>query len=118
MMIKAKQQIDGARIGIYGLTYKEYVADVRNTKVIDIIEELNDYGVEVLVHDPVAVADEVLDEFNIRLVDKEELTNLDSIVLAVPHDAFTEMRSEEHTSELQSRGHLVCRLLLAFSGLH
>ncbi|HLS61205.1 MAG TPA: nucleotide sugar dehydrogenase [Virgibacillus sp.] len=91
MMIKAKQQIDGARIGIFGLTFKENVADVRNTKVIDIIEELNDYGVEVLVHDPVAVADEVLDEFNIRLVDKEELTNLDSIVLAVPHDAFTEM---------------------------
>src|SRR5690625_4621356 len=91
MMIKAKQQIDGARIGIFGLSFKENVADVRNTKVIDIIEELNEYGVEVLVHDPVAVADEVLDEFNIRLVDKEELTNLDSIVLAVPHDAFTEM---------------------------
>ena len=89
-MIKAKQQIDGARIGIFGLTFKENVADVRNTKVIDIIEELNEYGVEVLVHDPVAEPDEVLDVFNIRLVDQAELTNLDSIVYAVPHDAFTE----------------------------
>lgn len=89
-MIKAKQQIDGARIGIFGLTFKENVADVRNTKVIDIIEELNDYGVDVFVHDPVADADEVLEEFNIHLVSTEDLTNLDSIVLAVPHDAFTE----------------------------
>src|SRR5690625_3037615 len=89
-MIKAKQQIDGARIGIFGLTFKENVADVRNTKVIDIIEELNEYGVEVLVHDPVAEPDEVRDVFNIRLVDQAALTNLDSIVYAVPHDALTE----------------------------
>src|SRR5690625_6159320 len=91
MMIKAKQQIDGARIGIFGLTFKENVADVRNTKVIDFIEELIEYGVEVLVHDPVAVADEVLDEFYIRLVDIEVFTNIYSIVLAVPLDAFTEL---------------------------
>lgn len=89
-MIKSKQEINGARIAIFGLTFKENVADVRNTKVIDIIEELNDYGVEVLVHDPVADADEVLREFNIRLINEDELQDLDTIVMAVPHHAFLE----------------------------
>src|SRR5690625_7653825 len=101
-MIKAKQQIDGARIVIFCLTFKENVADVRNTKVIDIIEELNEYGVEVLVHDPVAEPDEVLDVFNIRLVDQAELTNLDSIVYEVPHDAFTEMWTLDKMTNLYS----------------
>lgn len=87
-MIKAKQPIDGARVAIFGLTFKENVADVRNTKVIDIIEELNDYGVEVIVHDPVAEFDDVLREYNIKLVDQDELHDLDSIVFAVPHKVF------------------------------
>src|SRR5699024_11268098 len=50
-MIKAKQQIDGARVAVLGITFKENVGDVRNTKVIDIIEELRDYGVNVFVQD-------------------------------------------------------------------
>src|SRR5690625_2130171 len=54
MMIQAKQNIDGAKIAILGITFKEDVADVRNTKVIDIIDELKDYGVKVLVYDQVA----------------------------------------------------------------
>lgn len=89
-MIKAKQEIHGSKIAILGLTFKENVADVRNTKVIDIIDELNDYGIEVLVHDPVAEPKEVLKEFGIRLVDKSELNELDCIVAAVPHDVFKE----------------------------
>lgn len=99
-MIKAKQQIDGARIAVFGLTFKENVADVRNTKVIDIIEELNDYGVEVLVHDPVAEVDDVLREYNIKLVDKDELHDLDSIVFAVPHDVFKETYTIEVLNSL------------------
>src|SRR5690625_258025 len=87
-MIKAKQQIDGARIGIFGLTFKENVGDVRNTRVIDIINELKDYGVELLVHDPEANAEEVYDEFNISLVEQKELMNLDTVVLAVPHNSY------------------------------
>lgn len=90
MMIQAKQEVHGARIAILGLTFKENVGDVRNTKVIDIVHELQEYGVEVLVHDPLAEKEEVFEEFNIHLVDKEELTNLDTVVLAVPHNVFQE----------------------------
>lgn len=99
-MVKAKQQIAGARIAVFGLTFKENVADVRNTKVIDIIEELKDYGVDVLVHDPVAEAEDVLREYNIKLVDKEELHDLDSIVFAVPHNEFKETYTVEALNHL------------------
>lgn len=87
-MIKAKQEIDGAKVAIMGLTFKENVPDVRNTKVIDIIDELKEYGVDVVVHDPVADAGAVYDEFNIRLANREELNELDCVVLAVPHDEY------------------------------
>ncbi|GGC85531.1 UDP-N-acetyl-D-galactosamine dehydrogenase [Thalassobacillus devorans] len=94
-MIKAKQEVDGAKVAVLGLTFKENVGDVRNTKVIDIIEELKEYGVELLVHDPVADAEEAQREFGITLVDKEELTDLDAIVYAVPHQVF----KDEYTFE-------------------
>jgi len=89
-MIQAKQNIDGAKIAILGITFKEDVADVRNTKVIDIIDELKDYGVKVLVYDPVADQREVQDVFDIELSSKDELNDLDSIVFAVPHKELKE----------------------------
>lgn len=88
-MIRAKLNINDARIGIFGLTFKENVADVRNTRVIDIIEELNDYGVDVIVHDPYADPEEVQREFDIVLADDNELSDLDCIVYSVPHQAYT-----------------------------
>ena len=89
-MIQAKQELTNAKIGVLGLTFKENVADVRNTKVTDIITELEDYGLDVLVHDPIAEADTVYREYGIELVDEAQLKNLDCLVLAVPHDVFKE----------------------------
>lgn len=106
-MIQAEQQINGARVAIFGLTFKENVADVRNTKVIDIIEELKDYGVEVLVYDPVAVADDVIREYNIKLIDKEELHQLDSIVFTVPHHIFKDTYSLETLKPLYRNDQMV-----------
>lgn len=99
-MIKAKQEIDGARVAIFGLTFKENVPDVRNTKIIDIITELEEYGVETLVYDPVAENEEVYNEFNIRLVEQEEVTELDCVVFAVPHKEFQESYSLDNVEEL------------------
>src|SRR5690625_186847 len=99
-MIQSKQQIHDARIAILELTFKENVGDVRNTRVIDIINELKDYGVELLVHDPEANAEEVYEEFNISLVDQAQLTNLDAIVLAVPHDSYMEELTLEKLSTM------------------
>lgn len=89
-MIKAKQEIDGAKVAIFGITFKENVGDVRNTKIIDIITELKEYGVDVLVHDPVAEKEDVYHEYGIELIEKDQLSNLDCIVLAVPHKVFME----------------------------
>lgn len=87
-MIKAKQEIDGAKVAVLGLTFKENVGDVRNTKIIDIIDELKEYGVNVLVHDPIADPQEVYQVFGIELAHKDELKDLDCAIMAVPHDVY------------------------------
>ncbi|NTU77149.1 MAG: nucleotide sugar dehydrogenase [Alphaproteobacteria bacterium] len=78
----------GARVGILGLSFKENVRDLRNSRVPDIVRELKSFGVEVLVHDPVADPDHARHEYNLALHPKEDLKNLNAIVLAVPHSAF------------------------------
>lgn len=88
------------RIGILGITFKENCADIRNSKVVDIIKELEEYGIEILVYDPHANADELKAEYGITLVEKDELNNLDSIVLAVAHGEFI---TEFHPKLLKSR---------------
>jgi len=87
-MIQAKQHIAGGKVAVLGITFKENVGDVRNSKVIDIVRELEEYGLEVVVHDPIADADDVQHSFSIPLVGLEQLYNVDCIVLAVPHQFF------------------------------
>ncbi len=94
-MINSKLQINGARVAILGLTFKENVADVRNTKVNDIVDELMEYGVDVLVHDPKASPKEVKEVFGFDLVQDNELKNLDAVVLAVPHQEYNEYRASD-----------------------
>lgn len=88
LMIKANKQIKGAKVAILGLTFKENCPDVRNTKVIDIIDELKEYGIETLVHDPQADKEEVLEQYNIDLKNIEDLKDADAVVLAVPHEEY------------------------------
>ncbi|TFZ41211.1 nucleotide sugar dehydrogenase [Soehngenia longivitae] len=87
-MIKSDKKIKGSRVAILGITFKENCADVRNTKVIDIIKELEEFGVDLLVYDPIADIDEVKNEYGIMLVNKEDLVNLDCVVVAVAHEIF------------------------------
>jgi UDP-N-acetyl-D-galactosamine dehydrogenase len=87
-LIQADKTVKGARVLVLGLTFKENVPDIRNTRVIDIIEELREYGVEVLVHDPVASAEEARAEYGIDLVDIEAAGKFDGVVWAVAHQAF------------------------------
>lgn len=89
-MIKANIQINGARVLILGVTFKENTPDVRNTKVVDIIKELNDYGIEVFVVDPVANKDDLMEEYGIELKEFREIQDVDAIVIAVPHEKFKE----------------------------
>jgi len=80
-----------ARAGILGFTFKENVPDVRNSKVIDIYRELREFGVDALVHDPMADERQIADDFGIELSPLDELNGLDVLVYAVPHSSYVEM---------------------------
>jgi UDP-N-acetyl-D-galactosamine dehydrogenase len=85
-LIVADRKIKGARVAVLGITFKENCEDLRNSRVIDVIHELESYGIEVLVFDPVANIDDARQEYGVDLVGFEQLTNLDAIVAAVAHD--------------------------------
>lgn len=89
-LINHNKLIKGSKVAVFGLTFKENCPDTRNTKVIDIIDELSEYGVEVLVYDCVADKEEALREHNLKLCSIEDLKDLDVVILAVPHDKFDE----------------------------
>mgnify|MGYP001118781973 CR=1 FL=1 len=88
-LIQADKAVKGARVLVLGLTFKENVPDIRNSRVIDIINELNEYGVKVLVADPLADTDEVRHEYGLELVDPLTVSPVDGVVWAVAHDHYT-----------------------------
>jgi UDP-N-acetyl-D-galactosamine dehydrogenase len=87
-MIHAGRGIKGARVNVLGLTFKENVPDIRNSRVIDIVRELSEFGVQTLVHDPWVAPEDALHEYGLRLADWESLPAADALVLAVPHKDF------------------------------
>ena len=90
-LIHSNRQVHGAKVGVLGLTFKEDVPDLRNTRVVDIIHELQEYGVKVMVHDPLADAAEALRYYGLTLHPMTELTQLDAVVLAVKHQTYLKM---------------------------
>jgi UDP-N-acetyl-D-galactosamine dehydrogenase len=103
-MIAAGSSVKGAKVNILGLTFKENCADLRNSKVLDIIKELQSYNIEVFVHDPEAEADEALHECGVRLLSWEELPRADAIVVAVAHRRFLGLDIENITNKLNEGG--------------
>ncbi len=94
LMIKKEQRIAGSRALILGITFKENCPDIRNSRVIDIIRELTEFGVQIDIFDPWANPKEVKEEYGIKLISKEELDargEYDAIVLAVAHDKFADL---------------------------
>ena len=87
-MIAAGSPIKGARVNVLGLTFKEDCADLRNSKVVDMINELKSYGVEVFVHDPQADAAEALHEYGVELTSWADLPRAEAIVAAVAHREY------------------------------
>ncbi|WP_256758991.1 nucleotide sugar dehydrogenase [Cohnella sp. WQ 127256] len=91
-MILRDIPVQGSKVAVLGLTFKENVPDIRNTKVIDIIKELKDYGVEVNVIDPFANAEEAMQEYGIQLKTMESVyCSNDAVIVAVPHNEFVSM---------------------------
>lgn len=90
-LIKADIPVKSAKIGILGFTFKENCPDTRNTRIIDIIRELSDYGITPLVCDPVADIEEAEHEYGIDMVGLDKLNELDALVIAVAHDEFKKL---------------------------
>lgn len=90
-MVKRRIHVQGARVLVMGLTFKENCPDLRNTRVVDIVKELGDYGVSVDVYDPWVDAAEAQHEYGITPVSAPESGAYDGIILAVSHQQFVEM---------------------------
>ncbi|MCC6658401.1 MAG: nucleotide sugar dehydrogenase [Rhodocyclaceae bacterium] len=103
-MIAAGGYVKGARVNVLGLTFKENCADLRNSKVVDVIEELKSYGVEVFVHDPWADPEEALQEYGLRLSAWDDLPRADAIVAAVSHRELAALSAEDFQRKLIKGG--------------
>jgi UDP-N-acetyl-D-galactosamine dehydrogenase len=94
LMLKKRIDVANARVLVMGLTFKENCPDLRNTKVIDIINELNEFGIETDVYDPWINREEAFEEYNIPTIDSP-LQQYDGVVFAVSHHQFVEMTRED-----------------------
>src|SRR4051794_8748051 len=106
-MIHAGRNIKGARVNVLGLTFKEDVPDIRNSKVIDIIRELHEFGVETFVHDPHASHEDALHEYGVRLADWDSLPSADALILAVPHRRYLELPQEAYLRKVVREGCII-----------
>jgi len=79
-----------AKVGILGLTFKENVPDLRNSKIPDIVHELKQFGIDAMVHDPMGNPHEAHEAYKIELTPIEKLTNLDAVIFAVAHQQYIE----------------------------
>jgi len=89
-LLKRRIQVDGARVLILGLAFKENCPDLRNTRVVDVVRELQEYNIHVDVHDPWVNAAEAKHEYDIDLISSPENSAYDGVILAVAHSEFRE----------------------------
>jgi UDP-N-acetyl-D-galactosamine dehydrogenase len=106
LLAKAGRPVNGARVGMLGLTFKENVPDLRNSRVPDILRELADFGIDALVHDPLANPEEALHEYGIELASLDQLNELDALIVAVGHDEYIN-EGEALLARLAGKGVLV-----------
>ncbi len=106
-MIASGSYVKGARVNLLGLTFKENCSDLRNSKVVDIIRELESYGVDVFVCDPMVDGEEAMSEYGVRLVEFSDLPRADAIVAAVAHSSFSSLSVEDLGRKLVKGGAFV-----------
>lgn len=95
MLIKQNIPVNGARLAILGLTFKENVPDLRNTKVYNLVEELSSYGIEVYLHDPLADEEDAYDIFHRHLCSFDDFTELDGFCICVKHRSYMDLDIRE-----------------------
>ena len=97
-LILANKKVKGSRVAVLGVTFKEDIPDLRNSRVFDIIEGLNTYGIQLLVVDPHADKKEIQKEYGLTLTELNEIKDIDCLLLAVPHKEFKELSLEHYDS--------------------
>ena len=95
LLTKAGKVLNEVRVGILGLSFKENVSDLRNSRVPDIITKLAEFGIKPLVHDPFANAEEAFRQYGIQLLELDMMRALDGLIMAVPHEPYLKMQSKE-----------------------
>jgi UDP-N-acetyl-D-galactosamine dehydrogenase len=104
MIAAGGSAIKGAKVNVLGLTFKEDVPDLRNSRAVDVIHELQTYGVEVAVHDPIAAGKDAHEEYGIELTDWDALPVADAVVLAVAHDDYLQRPVRDYVAMLRRGG--------------
>ena len=104
LLIENDIPVKRARVGILGLTFKEDVNDLRNSKVPDIMKELAAFGIDAVIHDPHADAAEAMHEYGIKMTKWEDIRNLDGLIIAVGHKAYKDMGQEKLLSLVRHGG--------------
>ncbi len=103
-MIDSGSSIKGAKVIVLGLTFKENCSDLRNSKVADLVRELQDFGCEVLVHDPLANPVEALNEYGVRLTIWEKLPQVEALVASVSHQYYLDIPILDLLAKLKPAG--------------
>ena len=103
-LIKAGSYVKGAKVNVLGLTFKENCPDLRNSRVIDVIHELKSYGVDVVVHDPVAAPEEAKHEYGVDLVPWDKLPVAEALVVTVAHNDYARMGLDTLLAKLGKPG--------------
>lgn len=94
-LIRAEKHVKGARVAVLGFTFKENCPDTRNSKVYDIVRELREYGIEPIIADPTADAEEAAKLYGVHFVPMTEIREMDAVILAVAHEAFSKLTEAE-----------------------
>jgi UDP-N-acetyl-D-galactosamine dehydrogenase len=106
-LVQHGHRVSGAKIAVLGLTFKENCPDLRNSKVVNIVDELLEYCCEVSVHDPLASREEAMSEYGISLCEREDLRDCQAVILAVPHAQYLKMSVEEYARMMDEDATLI-----------
>lgn len=100
LMIKKGIAVNNSRLLMLGITFKENCPDVRNTKIIDVVHALTDYGIEVVIYDPWASPEDVTHEYQLQITNDKPTQQFDAVVLGVAHNEFKTMHLQDFKKEL------------------
>jgi UDP-N-acetyl-D-galactosamine dehydrogenase len=107
LLIEQDVTIKNARVGVLGVTFKENCNDIRNSKVPDIIHELNEFGIKPVINDPLADQASVNHEYGLQLSPLKEMTDLDALILAVSHKEYLALGQQRLVDMIRNRGVMV-----------